>query len=153
MKIACVLAAAANAGLFEETDRKFSDDPDFLGEEIWDNWNDRSPAVNVAQLKCRIDMFVDGVFGDARQGLQDKIKQNWNGITTSIEEQFTKCTGEAVPTDVSCGWREWLDDPSKTVDNKVNMFVLWAGVAVRETIYDNGCGRVALKLVSNFFVK
>ena len=150
MKLACVLAATATASLFEESDRKFSDQPDWIASEIWENWGDKSPAYRVAQLKCRVDMFVEGVFSDAPSMLQDSIKKNWEGVADSIETAFTKCTGDAVPTSgVNCGWRDWLDEEDRTVDNKVHKFVTWSGVAVRETLWDNGCESRAWKLVSD----
>ena len=150
MKLACVLATAATASVFEDSDRKFSDKPDWIAEEIWETWEDKPPAYRVAQLKCRVNMFVDAVFADAPELTQNNIKKNWNGVNESIEKAFTKCNGEAVPTTgVNCGWRDWLDEEDRTVDNKVHKFVTWSGVAVRETLWDNGCESRAWKLVSD----
>ena len=148
MKLACLFAAAANASMFDEPDRKFSDKPEWIADEIWDTWTKKPAAYRVAQLACRINMFVDGVYGDAPASLQNSIKKNWGGLIGNIESAFERCTGETVPTEVSCGWRDWLDEEGRTVDNKVHTFVSWAGVAVRETLYKNGCEARAMKLVS-----
>ena len=149
MKLACVLAASATASLFEESDRKFSDQPDWIADEIWENWGNKSPAYRVAQLKCRVDMFVEGVFSDAPAPLKASIKKNWEGVAGTIEHAFFKCTGKFIPPKVNCAWRDWLHDEDLTVDNKVNTFVVWNGVAVRETMYNNGCEARAMRIVSN----
>merc|ERR1712048_76302 len=146
MKLACVLAATATASIFEESDRKFSDKPEWIADEIWDTWGDKSPAYRVGQLKCRVNMFVDALFADAAESTQNNIKKNWEGVAVSIEKAFTKCTGEAVETNVNCGWRGWLDDEDKTIDNKVHSFVSWNGVAVRETVFKGGCEARAMKI-------
>ena len=156
MKLACVLATTATASLFKESDRKFSDQPDWIAKEIWENWGNESPGYRIGQLYCRVDMFVDTVFADAPAQLKANIRRHWKAVAGTIRVHYEGCNDVSdLPYEgqgVNCGWREWLDDEDLTVDNKINTFVVWNGVAVREGIYKNGLcknhERRAMRIVS-----
>ena len=149
MKLAAVLATTALAVDFSDVDRKFSDKPEFLSDDVWASYSNQPPNVRVAQLRCRIDDYFDKFFADDAR-ISNIMKKNWNGVADAIDRSFSKCHGELYDGEASCAWKDWLNEPvQKSTDN----FVTWYGVAVREFIYNSdakrACQTHGLRLVSN----
>ena len=163
MKLLAIFAASALAQDYsmedyQDGDRRFTNNDNWLAATERPppgGWNNKSPRIRIAELKCRADQYFEVHWADAPEHTRNNAIKNWQALANKIEEKFEECGGsplteeEVEETRHLCGWRHWVDNVDVTTST--NHMISWNAIAVRETILRSeirGCERRGMRLVS-----